>query len=176
MNLNELLFVDDNEQALAMVSRIATAQGYKAVTATGVAEFMHAYEHGRPTLILIDVLLYGEDCGNIIDFLARCRCTVPIVLITGFTPQFMDVLESRFKACRLNLTAKIEKKRTLFVLEDLLKQHRIPEIDDDKPLPSSSATKQANREVIDSGKVAKQLMAPLIGSGRFTDQTEVSDD
>ena len=130
MNLNVLLAVDDNEQSLALIGRLANMSCYESVLTSTTETFKAAYLRSRPTLIVIDVLLGGEDCSELLDFLARCRCQTPIALVTGYTAEFMSVLESRMQNVGLTLVAKIEKKRNLFLLDDLLKSLRIPEIDD----------------------------------------------
>jgi FixJ family two-component response regulator len=130
MNLNVFLAVDDNEQSLALMGRLARSRGFEASLTRTSEEFKHAYLNSRPTLIAIDVLLGGEDCGEILDFLARCRCSTPIALVTGYTAEFMAVLEARMRASGLKLIGKVEKKRNLFVLDDLLKSLTIPEIED----------------------------------------------
>ena len=130
MNLNVFLAVDDNEQFLALMGRLAKSRGYETLLCRTPEEFKRAYLNGRPTLIAVDVLLGGEDCSEVLDFLARCRCPTPIALVTGYTIEFMTVLESRMKTAGLRLACKIEKKRNLFALDDLLKTLTIPEIED----------------------------------------------
>jgi len=130
MNLNVFLAVDDNEQSLALMGRLAKSRGFEAMLTTTTDDFKRAYLNCRPTLIAVDVLLGGEDCSEVLDFLARCRCATPIVLVTGYTAEFMHVLEGRMRAAGLKLAGKIEKKRTLYELDDLLKWLTIPEIED----------------------------------------------
>ena len=130
MNLNHLLAVDDNEQSLALIGRLAKGSGYESTLTSTAVDFKAGYLGSRPTLIVMDVLLGGEDCSGLLDFLARCRCQTPIVLVTGYTAEFMSVLESRMQKTGLKLAAKIEKKRSLYLLDDQLKSLRIPEIED----------------------------------------------
>lgn len=129
MNLNVFIAVDDSEQFLSLMGRMAKALGYETLLCRTPEEFKRAYLNSRPTLIAVDVLLGGEDCSEVLDFLARCRCSTPIALVTGYTAEFMSVLENRMKAAGLKLEGKIEKKRNLFALEDLLKRLTIPEIE-----------------------------------------------
>lgn len=128
MNLNELLVVDDNELALNQVRRIAEANGYRAVTASTVQAFKEAYLNSRPTVIVLDAVIGGEDCTVLLDFLARSRCQVPVVLLTGFNGKFLDVLETAARSAGLRLAAKVEKRKSLFLLEDVLRELRIPEM------------------------------------------------
>ena len=126
MNLNCLLVLDDNPEVLALCKRIAESNGYHAVLTDSVASFKEAYLKNRPTLIVIDILINGGDCSDVIDYLARCRCSVPVALMTGHTAEFLDVMEKHLVRSGLKLVAKVQKKRTMYLIEDFLKSLKIP--------------------------------------------------
>lgn len=129
ININEALILDDNPQSLDMMRRLATRCGYSAVGASSIKEFKTVYARSRPTVLILDVVVGEEDCTVALEFLAQCRCATPIVLVTGHAPQFLDVMEGQVRELGLKLAAKIEKRKSIYKLEDLLAELRIPEVD-----------------------------------------------
>lgn len=135
VNLNELLALDDNAEALGLFGRIADHLGYCYIGAENFPKFKTAYLHSRPSLILLDVVIGAGDCGEVIDFLARCRCVVPIVLVTGYNEDYMALLDGRMKMAGLRLAGKVEKRRDVAQLETLMRNLRIPEVEEPQPHP-----------------------------------------
>lgn len=124
--LNVLLVLDDDERWLKMYAAMARQTGYELVTTRDPEQFRQAYLETRPSVIALDLILGYSDCSEILDFLARCRCTTPVLLVSGLNPGFMDVMEKKLAGSGLNILGKIEKKRNAFRIEDILNERKIP--------------------------------------------------
>ena len=129
INLNEALILDDNQQSLDTMRRLATRCGYSAVCASSIKEFKTLYALNRPTVLVLDVVIGEDDCTAALEFLAQCRCAMPIVLVTGHAPQFLEIVEGQARELGLKVAAKMEKRKSLYKLEDLLAELRIPEVE-----------------------------------------------
>jgi len=127
-NWNQALIVDDNAPNQNLLRRIAQGAGYEVVTCSSFEEFKQAYASARPTVIIADLILGEEDCEPILDFLAKVHCKVPLILVTGHVAGFLDVMETRARAAGLSVVAKVEKRKSLFQIEDRLLELRIPEV------------------------------------------------
>ena len=138
VNLNELLALDDSSEALGLYIRLADAIGYRCNATDSFAKFKAAYLGSRPSLIILDVLIGAADCGEMLDFLARCRCVVPIILISGYSGDYMSQFEGRMKLAGLKLAGKVEKRSDMGHLEVLLRTLWIPEIEE--PLAGQDET------------------------------------
>ncbi|MGD0254557.1 MAG: response regulator transcription factor [Acidimicrobiales bacterium] len=77
-----LLVVDDDPEVRSMVSRLLEAEGYETESAATGAEMMEKLSHRGADLVILDVMLAGE---NGFDLLAAIRRTshVPVILLTG---------------------------------------------------------------------------------------------
>jgi len=77
-----ILVVDDNREILDLVTRFLTKDGYRVSTANDGREMKRILADARIDLILLDVMLPGEDgltlCRNI-----RTESKVPIIMLTA---------------------------------------------------------------------------------------------
>ena len=127
-NWNQALILDDNPQSLNLLRRVARGAGYLAVTCGSIEEFKNAYVTAHPTLVVLDLIIGEEDCAALFEFLAKVHCKTPIVLVTGHMAGFLDSMEMLARSLGLEVLAKVEKRKTLFKLEDCLIARHIPEL------------------------------------------------
>lgn len=142
-NLNRLLVLDDNPQVLAMVCRIGERLGFSASAASSLRDFRTRYVAERPTAIILDVVLNDVDCTGALEFLAACRNEAPIVLMTGHTAGFLDVIQNQAAKFGQRIAGCVEKRRTLYQLEDLLTSIRIPDVELEPAAAGSSSEAKA---------------------------------
>lgn len=77
-----LLVIDDNADFLGLYRRYTVGHNWQIVGATTSAEAWHAIERARPTLILLDVLMPGEDGWELLVALKGRADTrnIPVVI------------------------------------------------------------------------------------------------
>jgi twitching motility two-component system response regulator PilH len=95
---HRILLVDDDEGFLLAASRLLEAEGYEVTAAQGAAVARTKLAEALPDLILLDVLMPGEDGFTFADNLAKDPkfSKIPVVLVTAVaesTGQMMYALE-----------------------------------------------------------------------------------
>ena len=78
-----ILVVDDDQEICELLQEYLTKQGY-IVSAVNDGEQMHLHieQHGYPDLILLDVMLPGEDGFSVCRSL-RTQSQVPVIMLTA---------------------------------------------------------------------------------------------
>jgi CheY-like chemotaxis protein len=94
----KILLVDDDEGFLLAAGRLLEAAGYDVTPAQSAAEARTQLEGMSPDLILLDVLMPGEDGFTFADNLAKDEklSQIPVVLVTAVAEspgQMMYALE-----------------------------------------------------------------------------------
>ena len=94
----KILLVDDDEGFLLAARHLLEAAGYDVTPAVGAAEARTHLESQTPDLILLDVLMPGEDGFTFADNLSKdqARSQIPVVLVTAVADssgQMMYALE-----------------------------------------------------------------------------------
>jgi len=77
-----LLVVDDDQRIRTMLRRYLTAEGFKVSEAADGAAMRAALDHGRTDLVLLDLMMPGED-GLSLARHVRQRSDIPIIMLTG---------------------------------------------------------------------------------------------
>lgn len=80
--LGRLLVVDDEEDLREMLGRLLTTEGYDVELADSSASALAALERHRPDLVILDVMLSGEDGFDLLAAIRRSS-NVPVILLTG---------------------------------------------------------------------------------------------
>jgi len=81
----KILLVDDDEGYLLAVRRLLEAAGYSVVTACSAADARIRLQSELPDLILLDVLMPGQDGFSFSDELAKTKgvADIPVILVTA---------------------------------------------------------------------------------------------
>ncbi len=83
-NPNKILVVDDDPRICRLVNRYLGSEGYIVHTAANSAEMQRLMDAESPDLVVLDVMLPGEN-GFTIARSLRANSDVPIVMLTGKT-------------------------------------------------------------------------------------------
>jgi two-component system, OmpR family, response regulator len=81
-NSHHILVVDDNKEILDLVSRFLIKDGYRVSTATDGREMKKVLSDARIDLILLDVMLPGDD-GLTLCRDVRATSNIPIIMLTA---------------------------------------------------------------------------------------------
>ncbi|MFP4055517.1 MAG: response regulator [Candidatus Brocadiia bacterium] len=81
----KILMVDDDEGFLLAAGRLLEAAGHEVARVKSAAEARSHLESERPDLILLDVLMPGEDGFTFADNIAQDKelSEIPVVLVTA---------------------------------------------------------------------------------------------
>ena len=119
-----LLVVDERSGSHVHYEQLAQEHCFDLVLANTLETFKDAYLRSRPSLIVVNVMMGGEDCGDVLDFLARCRCPAPVVLTTRNYVRTMERMESRMRGTGLRVAACVTRDTELSALGEVLQAHR----------------------------------------------------
>lgn len=80
-----ILAVDDNPVNLAYISTVLSKEGYTVYKAKDAASAKIAAVQKRPDLILLDIIMPGEDGFSVIKYLKNHSATtsIPVIFLTG---------------------------------------------------------------------------------------------
>lgn len=81
-SLGRLLVVDDEAEIRDMLDRLLSSEGYEVEVAATGNEALSAMTDRRPDLVVLDVILAGEDGFDVLAAIRRSS-NVPVILLTG---------------------------------------------------------------------------------------------
>lgn len=81
-DMPHLLVVDDHHEILELVAGFMTGHGYRVTTARDGKEMRHALNEQRIDLIILDLMLPGDD-GLMLCRDVRSRSDTPIIMLTA---------------------------------------------------------------------------------------------
>jgi two-component system OmpR family response regulator len=81
-NAPHLLIVDDDKELCALLSKFLTRHGYRVSTAHNGGEMISILETSRIGLVILDLMLPGED-GLSLCRRIRATSTLPIIMLTA---------------------------------------------------------------------------------------------
>jgi two-component system OmpR family response regulator len=82
MSAKSILFVEDDRDIGALLADFLAREGYAVAVAEDGAAVDRALAHSRPDLVILDLMLPGEDGLSICRRL-RARSAVPIIMLTA---------------------------------------------------------------------------------------------
>ncbi|OGA16605.1 MAG: DNA-binding response regulator [Betaproteobacteria bacterium RIFCSPLOWO2_02_FULL_63_19] len=78
----QILIVDDDAEIRSLLAEYLTQHGYKVTTARDGVEMRQALEAAQPDLVVLDLMLPGEDGLSLCRDL-RARSTLPVIMLTA---------------------------------------------------------------------------------------------
>jgi two-component system OmpR family response regulator len=82
-NAQHLLVVEDDRETRDLITRYLTGRGFRITAARNAAEMRQALENGNFNLLLLDLMLPGEDGLSICRKLRAQRSSLPIIMLTA---------------------------------------------------------------------------------------------
>ena len=91
--MNPILIVDDNEQIVQILAQYVKAEGWPCLTARSGEEALSLFDAAAPSLILLDIMLPGEDGIQILKELREGEVTkdIPVIMVTAKGAEFDKV-------------------------------------------------------------------------------------
>ncbi|MCW5575494.1 MAG: response regulator [Burkholderiales bacterium] len=122
-DVHRLLVLDDDEQIVAMIRRIAARAGCNVVATTDTAVFLRYLDEFSPTVVLVDVFLGNRDCTMLLDALAgrQGRSRFRLLFMSGMGESALMLVGRIARERGIAVDRLIYRKRDLFQLEDLLR-------------------------------------------------------
>ena len=120
---NRLLALDDEEQILDLIGRLAVPLGFEYDRATTAEQFIALVDAGFPSVVIIDLFLQGqdEDAVRVIDHLGKKQYRGAVILISGFDYRLLRFVELLARDHGLHVLGTVEKGAGLDKIAALLK-------------------------------------------------------
>ncbi|RMF91657.1 MAG: response regulator [Methanobacteriota archaeon] len=118
----KILIVDDEENIVILTSRIPKRNGYAVVAATDGSECLRILEQEKPDLILLDVMMPGDDGWVICRKIKENKKTrdIPVAMFTVRTSE--DSVERSLECAEAQIDKPFKSEELLSVVRRLLKE------------------------------------------------------
>lgn len=125
-NAQRLLVLDDDEQIVSMIRRIAARAGCSVAATTDKEKFLEYLEKFSPTIVLVDVFLGQGDCTILLDELAAQQKRSPfrVLFMSGMGGSALVLIGNIARDRGVAVDRLIHRKRDLYKLEELLNERR----------------------------------------------------
>lgn len=118
----KVLVLDDDVLTGKTIQRIAEFNNYDAKLATEPEVFFSLYSEWKPDYIAIDLIMPKMDGMQIIDELARLKCSSAIIITSGVGKRVLDAAMRSAQGHGLNVLGVLSKPFNTAALKQLLEQ------------------------------------------------------
>lgn len=120
---NNVLVLDDNEEVLSIITRIAGNAGYGALGVSVAEDFKKKFQSVAPSVVILDVVLGEEDVLSVIEFLGKQRYPGAVFLISGYDQRILKAVAQEARDRGLHVAGTVEKRAGFGGLAHLLDAH-----------------------------------------------------
>ena len=120
MNGRRLLIVDDDEAVGDLIRRVGEKEGFCTRVLLESTAFEEVCADFDPHVILLDVVMPNADGVELLRYLAECRSTASIILISGYGANYLSAAEHLGQAEGLNSVRTLTKPIDINELRDAL--------------------------------------------------------
>lgn len=115
-----ILIVDDEPEIARYISAVAAGMEIATETAVSGKEFMERFAAVKPAGIVMDLVIPDMDGIELVQWLGTQGCTAPVVVISGFNPEFADALAEIAEAHGIKISGRLTKPFDIDTLEKTL--------------------------------------------------------
>jgi len=101
----KLLAIDDLQTVLTALKKVAEEIGYQVEATQNPEQFKNLVRSFAPDLILLDVIMPGEDGLELLRYIAQNKVMAPVILIRDYGPELLNTVTKMGSALGLNVRA-----------------------------------------------------------------------
>lgn len=120
MSSKTVLIVDDDPEILSLVQEVSEQLGFDVSLAHDAQEFKVQYAVAIPDLIVMDIVMPGEDGIELMRYLAKKKCRSKLIIMSGYNPLYLRSGETLARDWGLEAISVLTKPFDLDVLEAAL--------------------------------------------------------
>ncbi|MCC7371597.1 MAG: EAL domain-containing response regulator [Chloroflexi bacterium] len=130
MTANRLLILEDDPRILDLVVAAGEAARYAVTPTEAISQFRQAFEAAAPSLIVIDLQSQAGLGSDLLLYLQRIGCAVPIIVIGGADAQGIGAVRQAKDLTGLTILGTLAKPFPSGALAALLEIRREPDLDE----------------------------------------------
>ncbi len=120
MSVKRILVIDDDPEIAAFVSDVSRQLGFEVDVATDSEEFKRKFHTTAPDVIVLDIVMPGEDGIELMRYLAEHDCRSGIIIMSGYNPLYLKSGETLARDWGLRAITSLTKPIELDTLEQAL--------------------------------------------------------
>jgi DNA-binding NtrC family response regulator len=117
-----LIVVDDEPDMAELVQTIGEMAGFDSKMTTSAKEFQKVYSETEPSLIVMDIVMPDMDGNELLQWLAKQQCSVPVIIMSGYKGKYIDVTKHIGDARGIQIIGTLTKPIAMDRLQGLLKE------------------------------------------------------
>lgn len=125
---NRLLVIDDQQELCEFIAEVARRIGFSARAATHADAFRQIYLEFNPTVIVLDLQMYGCDGIELLRYLGNQHSKAHILVASGMDQRVLTTADQVGRAQGLNMLGALQKPIMLGDLEAVLRQALKPSL------------------------------------------------
>jgi EAL domain-containing protein (putative c-di-GMP-specific phosphodiesterase class I) len=130
MAANRLLILDDDPRVLKLLVAAGERSRYEVTPTESISVFREALDSTAPSLIIVDIQSQGGLGSDLLLYLQRRGCGVPIVVVGGADSHALDAVRQARALTGLTIIGTLVKPFPTEALTALLESHREPDLDE----------------------------------------------
>jgi DNA-binding NtrC family response regulator len=101
----KLLAIDDLRIVLTALKKVAEEIGYEVEATQNPEQFKNLLRSFAPDLILLDVIMPGEDGLKLLQYVAQEKVTAPVILISDYGSELLNMVTKMGSAFGIDVRA-----------------------------------------------------------------------
>jgi EAL domain-containing protein (putative c-di-GMP-specific phosphodiesterase class I) len=130
MAANRLLILDDDPRILRLLVAAGERSRYEVTPVETISAFREALETTEPSLIVVDIQTQGGLGSDLLLYLQRRGCGVPIIVVGGADSHALDAVRQAQTLSGLTIIGTLVKPFPPEALTALLEIRREPDLDE----------------------------------------------
>ncbi len=117
----KLIVVDDEPEMAALIGEVASGEGFSVRLARSGEQFQELWGQEKPSAAVMDIVMPDMDGSELLDWLVRQDCGVPVMLISGYGGRYLEIVRRLGSDRGARICRDLTKPVRVAVLRDALR-------------------------------------------------------
>lgn len=125
-NNNHLIYAIDDDLLLGDIfSYVGEATGFDVEVLSSGKDLKSKLRKKCPDLLVMDIVMPNMDGIELINWFAKIRCKVPVVLMSGYDSSYLNAAAKLAEAQKINVVGVLQKPIAIETLEKLFRKLKL---------------------------------------------------